>query len=42
VDRIREVQPWFHGDHVVVLQSGEQVTTTRTYRPNVNRLLDTP
>ena len=42
VDRIREVQPWFHGDHVIVLQSGEQVTTTRTYRSSVNRLLGTP
>lgn len=42
VDRIREVQPWFHGDHVIVLQSGDQVTTTRTYRSSVNRLLGTP
>lgn len=39
VDRIREVQPWFHGDHLVVLQNGSQVTTTRTYRSAVNRLL---
>jgi len=42
VDRIREVQPWFHGDHVVVLQGGDQVTTTRTYRSAVNRLLESP
>ena len=42
VGRIREVQPWFHGDHVIVLQSGEQVTTTRTYRSSVNRLLGSP
>jgi two-component system LytT family response regulator len=42
VDRIREVQPWFHGDHVIVLQSGDQVTTTRTYRSLVNRLLESP
>lgn len=40
VDRIREVQPWFHGDHVVVLKNGDQVTTTRTYRAAVNRLLE--
>jgi two-component system LytT family response regulator len=39
VDRIREIQPWFHGDHVVVLENGNQVTTTRTYRSVVNRLL---
>ncbi len=42
VDRIREVQPWFHGDHVIVLKGGDQVTTTRTYRPVVNRLLESP
>jgi two-component system, LytTR family, response regulator len=42
VDRIREVQPWFHGDHVVVLENGDQVTTTRTYRSAVNDLLQSP
>jgi two-component system LytT family response regulator len=39
VDRVREIQPWFHGDHVVVLQNGDQVTTTRTYRSAINRVL---
>lgn len=41
VDRIREIQPWFHGDHVVVLVNGDQVPTTRTYRSTVQRLLTT-
>lgn len=32
VDRVREVQPWFHGDAVVILQSGTRVTLSRRYR----------
>jgi two-component system LytT family response regulator len=39
-DRIREIQPWFHGDHVIVLENGDQVTTTRTYRSAITHLLD--
>jgi LytTr DNA-binding domain-containing protein len=39
VDRVREVQPWFHGDAIVILQSGARVTLSRRYRSN---LLGTP
>jgi LytTr DNA-binding domain len=35
VDRIKEIQPWFHGDALVILQSGEQVTLSRRYRMNI-------
>lgn len=31
VDRIREIQPWFGGDHVAVLQDGKQLRVSRTY-----------
>lgn len=31
VDRIREVQAWFHGDSLVVLQDGSTVVWTRRY-----------
>ena len=40
VARIREVQPWFRGEYVVILHGGEQVTSTRAYRENLTRLLD--
>lgn len=40
VDRIREIQPWFHGDAIVILQSGAQVTLSRRYRGNL--LLSSP
>jgi hypothetical protein len=35
VDRIREIQPWFHGDAIVILHSGAQVTLSRRYRGNL-------
>lgn len=39
VDRIREIQPWFHGDYVVIMQNGAQVTSTRGYRGALVKLL---
>ena len=39
LDRVREVQPWFHGDAIVILESGAHVTLSRRYRAN---LLGTP
>ena len=35
VDRIRELQPLFHGDYVVVLRDGTELTLSRTYRRNL-------
>ncbi len=35
VDRVREVQPWFHGDAVVILESGARVPLSRRYRANL-------
>jgi len=39
VDRVREVQPWFHGDAVVILDGGARLPLSRRYRTN---LLGTP
>lgn len=35
VDRIRELQPLFHGDYVVILHDGSELTLSRTYRRNL-------
>jgi LytTr DNA-binding domain-containing protein len=35
LDRVREVQPWFHGDAIVILESGARVTLSRRYRSNL-------
>lgn len=32
VDRIRELQPWFAGDQIVILKDGRQLRLSRTYR----------
>ena len=37
--RIREVQPWFEGSHIVLLQSGEELRMSRYQRDAVDRLL---
>jgi two-component system LytT family response regulator len=39
---IRELQPWFKGDYVVILRRGARVTTGRTYRDAVRRLIAEP
>lgn len=39
IDRIQEIQPWFQGDHLVILQDRTRLTSTRGYREGLQRLL---
>ena len=39
LSRIREVQPWFHGEHVLVLQGGTRLRCSRTYAADLQRIL---
>ena len=39
IDRVREVQPWFGGDYVVILQDGRQLRVSRTFAPDLLRPL---
>lgn len=39
VRRVREVQPWFQGSHIVVLNTGEELRMSRYQREAVERLL---
>ena len=32
LDRVRELQPWFHGDAIAILRDGTRVQVSRTYR----------
>ena len=32
VDRIKEIQPWFRGDAIVVLDNGQKLTASRNFR----------
>lgn len=36
---VRELQPWFHGDYVAVLQSGAKLRLSRSFRDGVARML---
>lgn len=38
--QIREVQPWFRGDYVIILRRGARVVSGRTYRDVVQTLLE--
>lgn len=39
VDRIRELQPLFHGEYVVILRGGTKLTLSRNYREALNQLM---
>ena len=39
IDRIKELQPWFHGEYRVILQDGTQLTLSRNYRENLQGTL---
>lgn len=32
IDKIKELQPWFHGEYRVILESGKQLMLSRNYR----------
>ncbi|MEP6491779.1 MAG: LytTR family DNA-binding domain-containing protein [bacterium] len=39
VKRIKEIQPWFNGDYVVLLRDGTRVQTSRGYRARLEALM---
>ena len=39
IDRIRELQPWFHGEYRVVLHDGTEFMLSRTYREKFLKIL---
>jgi two-component system LytT family response regulator len=40
IDRIKELQPWFHGDFMVLLKNGKKLTMSRNFRKNLQRFLE--
>ena len=40
LDRIKELTPLFNGDYTVVLQSGDELTLSRTYRDRLQELIE--
>ena len=39
VDRIKELQPWFHGEYVVILNDGTRLMASRVFSDRLDRLI---
>ena len=39
VERVRELQPWFQGDYVLILSDGTRLTSGRSYRERVREFV---
>ncbi|HEU5220126.1 MAG TPA: LytTR family DNA-binding domain-containing protein [Gemmatimonadales bacterium] len=35
LERVKELEPWFHGDYVVRLKDGQKLTRSRSHRPRL-------
>ncbi len=42
LERIRELQPYFHGDYIVLLHDGTQLTLSRTHRQKLHEVVGHP
>jgi two-component system, LytTR family, response regulator len=42
IERVKELQPWFRGDYVVILRDGTKLTLSRGYRDRLETLLGRP
>jgi two-component system LytT family response regulator len=42
IDRVQEMQPWFHGEYRIILHGGAQLTLSRSYRDKLHELLGRP
>ena len=40
VDRIKELEPWFHGEYVVILKDGTKLTSSAAHSQELHRLVD--
>jgi len=40
VERIKELEPWFHGEFVVVLRDGTKLTSSAAHSKDLHRLVD--
>jgi two-component system LytT family response regulator len=42
IERIKELQPWFNGEYVVILRNGTRLTLSRGYREKLQERLGKP
>jgi two-component system LytT family response regulator len=39
IDSIRALEPWFHGEYVVLLEDGTKLTSSAAYSGSLHRLV---
>lgn len=39
IERVRELQPWFHGEYIAILQDGTKLTVSRAYSGRLDELI---
>ena len=39
IERVKELHPWFRGDHVVILRDGTRLALSRGYREKFQQVL---
>jgi two-component system, LytTR family, response regulator len=39
VDRIKELEPWFHGEYIVIMQDGSRLTASRVFADRLTALM---
>jgi two-component system LytT family response regulator len=39
IDKIRELQPWFHGEFRIILDGGKQLMLSRNYRARLQKAI---
>ena len=40
VEKIKELEPWFHGEYVVVLKDGTKLTSSAAHSGALHKLID--
>ena len=42
IDRVKELQPWFHGEYRVIMKDGTELTLSRRYKQRLEEVLGRP
>jgi two-component system LytT family response regulator len=40
IDRIKELEPWFHGEYIVIMRDGTRLTASRVYSDRLSALIE--
>jgi two-component system LytT family response regulator len=40
IDRVKELEPWFHGEYIVIMRDGTRLTASRVYSDRLSSLIE--